>query len=114
MMLVTVDFAKPHIQVDYDVSDELIEFQIHAASEAVLNYLKDARYDFTDTSGEVLTDSAGNDLTPFVVKQAVVMLVDEFFTHRGSDGGKAARWEMGYLPPNVMAVLYPLRDPAFA
>ena len=50
MMLVTLDEAKPHLRVDYDVDDELIESYIHAASEAVLNYLKDARYDFTDTS----------------------------------------------------------------
>ncbi len=114
MMLVTVDETKPHLNVDYDASDELIEWYIKAASEAVLNYLKDTRYDFTDTSGEILQDSSGADLTPFVVKQAVVLLVDEFFAHRGSDGGKEARWEMGYLPPNVMAVLYPLRDPAYA
>lgn len=116
MMLVTVDFAKLHIQVDYDVADELIEFQIHAASEAVLNYLKDARYAFTDTSGEVLTDSSGNDLTPFVVKQAVVYWVAEFFRNREPTATDVVdpQYGYGYPPRGVVALLYSLRDPAYA
>ena len=114
MMLITVEEARDQIKIDFDADDELITRYIHAASAVVLNYLKDAAYTFTDTSGEVLTDSSGNALTPYVVKQAVAACVDEFFTHRGSDGGKGAGWQMGYPPLVVMALLYPLRDPAFA
>ena len=116
MMLVTLDEAKAQISVDYDVSDDLITLQIHAASEAVLNYLKDARYAFTDTSGEVLTDSSGAELTPAVVKQAVLYWVGEFFRNREPAATDVVdpQYGYGYPPRTVVALLYSLREPAYA
>jgi phosphate uptake regulator len=114
MLLITLDQAKANLQIDFDVSDDEITEMIHEASELVVAYLKDAAYEFTDTSGEILQDSSGADLTPWRVKRAVKLLVNELYSHRGEDGGKEGRWEMGYLPPHVMACLYMMRDPAFA
>ena len=114
MMLVTLDEAKLHLRVDFDSDDDKITFNIHSASAAVLNYLKDAAYDFVDTSGNILTDSSGTELTPYVVKQATLLLLGALYAHSGEDGGAKAQFQMGYLPPAVMALLYPLRDPAFA
>lgn len=112
-MLITLDEAKAQLSVDYEAADDQVTFYIHAASAVVLNYLKDARYGFTDTSGEVLTDSSGAALTPPEVKLAVLVLIDEFFKHRGSDGGKEAGWNFA-PPPVVIALLHQIRDPAYA
>ena len=117
MMLVTLDEAKAQIQVDYEVSDTLIELHVHAASAAVLNYLKDAQYNFLDTSGELLTDSSGIPVAvPAEVKLATLVLVDDFFNHRGPAATDPvdAQYGYGYLPRAVVALLYPLRDPAYA
>ena len=116
MMLVTLDQAKEHLRVDFDADDDLLTAYIHAASAAVLNYLKDAAYDFTDTSGEILTDSSGTELTPYVVKQATLLMVGEFYRNREPKATDSvdAQYGYGYLPRAVVALLYTLRDPAFA
>ena len=110
-LLVTVDQAKAHLEMDHDLSDELIEMQIHIASEAVLGYLKDAALTFTDTSGELILDSSGNPDIPWRVKGATLMLLGALFGNRGEDGGLAAGFTMGFLPPAVTSLLYPLRIP---
>lgn len=117
MMLVTLDQAKFQINVDYDVSDELIELHIQAASEAVCNYLKDAQYQFLDTSGELLTDSSGTPVdVPAVVKVATLTMIADFFKNRESASPDQVDPQFGYGYPSltVMRLLTPLRDPAYA
>ena len=113
--LVTVDEAKLHLRVDHDEDDDSIDGFIYAASAAVLNYLGDAQFDFVDTSGELIEDSSGT-MIPYPVIQAVLLLVGVFYRYRESMGPDVidSRYGYGYLPPAVVALLYPLRDPVIA
>ena len=114
--LVTLEQAKEQCEVIGTDHDTRLTRFIRAASSAVLNYLGDGADTFLDSSGWVdpEPDSSGISIVPAEVQQATLLLVEEFFAHRGSDGGLGARWERGYLPPPVVALLYPLRDPSLA
>lgn len=114
VMLVTLDEAKAHLRVTHDLEDEDIQLRIEAASESVISYLKDASLDFVDTGGDLITDSSGNSLVPARVKMATLLLLGAFYGHRGEDGGQAAQYRMGFLPPAVTALLFPLRVPTLA
>jgi Phage gp6-like head-tail connector protein len=114
VQLVTIDDVKGWSRIDFEVEDTTLEFMIEGASAAVLMYLKDTALTFVDSSGTVLLDSAGNALTPSMVKIATCLLVEELYRNRGSDGGVASGYQMGFLPPAVTAWLYPLRIPTLA
>lgn len=110
VMLVTLQQASDHLRRDSSDDDVDLELKIHAASHAVINYLKDGA-DFIDSSGDVETDSNGNIVgVPKVVQLAVLYLVGIFYTDR--DGENPDLWQLGYLPYPVQCLLYPLRDPA--
>jgi hypothetical protein len=107
VMLVEVEEVKSRIRFDHDEEDDDIELAIRSASAAVLNYLKvphDHYTDSSESSGEVPAD------VPDEVTQAVITLVAIW--KRDPAGVEMKDWEMGYLPRPVMAILYPLRDPA--
>jgi hypothetical protein len=112
--LVTLEQAKDQCEVIGTDQDVKITQLVRAASAAVLNYLGDGADFFLDSSGWVdpEPDSSGISIVPAEVQQATLLLVEEFFAHRGSDGGQGAQWAQGFLPPVVTALLYPLRDPA--
>jgi gp6-like head-tail connector protein len=103
VMLVEVEEVKGRIRFDHDEEDADIELAINSASAAVLNYLKVPHDNYDDSFG-VVTD------VPFEVVQAVITLVSIW--KRDPAGVEMKDWEMGYLPRPVMAILYPLRDPA--
>ena len=100
--------------------------KIEAAEGAVLNYMKgfpiwtperDENLDIVyDSAGEVVyqRDSAGELVPRVEVQYAVLMLVAEFYKNRGAEqsGEVDQAWGYGYLPRPVLAILYPLRDPA--
>jgi hypothetical protein len=125
MNLVTLQEAKDNMLVTFSASDADIDMKIAAASGAVLNYLKSRKnlYIFeVDSDGELFLDSQGlpvyerdsngQRLIRPEVKQATLLLVGIFFRDR--DGAEADKWEPGFLPRPVTALLYPLRDPALA
>jgi hypothetical protein len=111
-LLVTLDQAKAHLRVDHDADDDDITFKIEAASQAILNYLGEAAYEFTDTGGEVLEDSSGI-LTPRIVQYATLLLVGDFYMHREPTASDMVpvSYGYGYLPRAVIALLYNLRPP---
>ena len=123
MMLVTRQEAKHHCYVTHDSDDTLIDAQIKAASGIVLNYLKTKRglyeseydengdlvYDSNDNPVPVV-DSSGQKLIREEVKAAVLIMVG--ILYRDRDGSEMQKWDTGYLPAPVTALLYPLRDPA--
>jgi hypothetical protein len=111
-MLVTLDQAKAHVQVDHDEADADLELKVHAASGAVLAYLKVSADVYTDTAGDLIEDSSGVLAVPAQVQMAVLYLTGMMFKDR--DGKDAALWQQGYLPAPITALLYPLRDPAIA
>lgn len=117
MMLVSLQQAKDHLRMDHDDDDNDITLKVHAASGAVVNYLKSGADSFLDSSGEPETDSSGDPVgVPFEVQAAVLIMLGELYMNREAElqGEVAAQWGYGYLPQPVIALLYPLRDPAVA
>jgi hypothetical protein len=116
-MLVSLVQAKRHLRVTHTADDPDITLKIHAASGAVINYLKSSAYQWVDSSGAVLEDSNGV-LVPHEVQEATLVLLGWMFSYREGETGESnpafQAFEQGYLPPPVIALLYPLRDPALA
>lgn len=112
VMLVSLNQASAHLRRDTSDDDTDLTLKIHAASGAVLNYLKDGAT-FLDSADEVEVDSFGDPVgVPFEVQAAVLLLVGMFYMDR--EGVEPDIWERGYLPRAVTALLYPLRAPALA
>lgn len=112
MLIVSLVEGKKHLRIDHDDEDDMITEYIEQASAAVVNYLKGVP-DWLDSSGEVIEDSPGT-LVPWPIRAATFQLLTALYENRGEDGGVASKFEQGYLPPAVTALLYPLRDPALA
>lgn len=121
--LVTLAQAKRQLYIDLDNTnhdDDLMD-KIEEASAAVISYLKTSAAGYLDSSGLLQVDSAGaavldspNVHIPFQVRAATLQMLTALWENRGDDGGAASKFEHGYLPPSVTALLYPLRDPALA
>ena len=123
-MYVTLARAKQHLNMDHDADDSLITVYIQAASGAVKNYLKSASpYSVEldsdddpvfDSSGDpvYVRDSDDNKEVRYEVQSAVLLLVG--FLYKDRDENPDTAFQQGYLPFPVTALLYPLRDPAFA
>jgi hypothetical protein len=110
MMLVTLEQAKQHLRIDHDDEDNDLILKIHAASGAVVNYLKSGADIFLDSNGEPVYDSSDEPIgMPFVVKAAVLLILGFLYKDRDENAGDA--YEQGFLPKPVTALLYPLRDP---
>jgi len=99
MMLVTLAEARDHLRSDSVDDDADLTIKIHAASGAVINYLKSPAF---------IDESA----VPFEVKAATLLLIGYLYKDR--DGDEGGEYQQGYLPRPVTALLYPLRDPALA
>ena len=106
-LLITLEQAKAHLRIDTDEEDDDLTLKIHASSAAVMSYLKDGALDFTDSSGVITAD------VPWQVQAAVLVLLGALYGDRGEEGGKPAGFS-NYLPPAVVALLYPLRIPTVA
>jgi hypothetical protein len=111
MMLVTLEQVKAHLRIVHSSDDVDLTGKIHAASAAVIEYLKDGALEFLDSSGRVEVDSSGDPVgVPDVVQTATLIMVGYLNKDRDEDTDHA--YEMGYLPKPVMAMLYRKRDPA--
>jgi hypothetical protein len=119
MMLVTLAQAKARLRIMHDAEDDDLSDMIRAASAAVMNYLHVTAEAFTDSEGAVVSSSSSDSesevaddgiTVPWEVQTAVLMLVGVMARDRDSVDSKD--WEHGYLPKPVIALLYPLRDPA--
>lgn len=119
-MYVTLEDAKTHLRVDFDDDDADLQGKILAASSAVKNYMKTASvYEPNrDADGNPETDADGNFTYPatkrvrFEVRAATLILVGELYKNREAEQDGDAG--LGMLPAPVIALLYPLRDPALA
>jgi hypothetical protein len=117
-MLVTLEDAKAHLRIDTDDDDPDLVLKVHAASGAVLNYMKSSSvYEpDRDEAGNVMTDAGGKavytDEIKFEVRAAVLLMLGFLYKNRDEDADDA--FAPGYLPRPVTALLYPLRDPALA
>lgn len=113
-MLVTLAQAKKHLRIDWDHDDDDVSWKIEEASAAVINYLGEQAYQFLDSSLMVVEDTSEEAIIPHAVRAATLQLLTALYENRGDDGGTLSKFQMGYLPPSVTALLFPLRDPAIA
>ena len=116
MLYVSLADAKSHCRVTHDEDDSDIVGKIEAASSMVKSYLKNVspfepQRDADDTP---LFDSSGYsivdttlDAVRYEVRAAVLILVQKLYDQDFNT-------EPGYLPTEVMSILYPLRDPTIA
>lgn len=111
MRLITLEQAKAHLRVTHTAEDTAITEMIEEASDAIVNYLKSSADAFLDTSENVIEVAV-----PHVVRRACKVQVEDFFRNRGGkqEATVPADHGYGYLAPAVVALLYPLRDPALA
>lgn len=117
-MLVTLEQASDHLRRDSTDDDADLTLKIHAASGAVLNYLKGANrfQQEVDGDGKPVFDADGKPVYTTAVLQevqfAVLLMVGYFYKSRDND--KDHEYEQGFLPRPVTALLYSLRTPAIA
>jgi hypothetical protein len=116
---VTLEEAKAHLRVTHSDDDQSIKLKIRAASSAVKNYMKeysvyeparDADEDWeVDSNYEPVIDEDSNTTRAvrFEVKAAVLILLQQLYDQEYN-------FTPGYLPDEVVGLLYPLRDPALA
>lgn len=127
MNLITLEEAKAHLLVDHDDDDIDIERKLQEASAAVLTYLDGAPIGqperdeqgavVRDDDGEIVYLRDGDDLVVrYEIKASIKLLLGELYKHREAeqDGEIPSQHGYGYLPRPVVALLYPLRKPAFA
>ena len=117
-MLVTLPEAAEQLRRDTTDDNADLTLKIHAASGAVLNYLKGANrfVQEVDADGNPVFDADGKPVYTtevlFEVKAAVLLMVGYLYKDRDND--KDREYEQGFLPRPVTALLYPLRTPALA
>lgn len=110
-MLVSLQQAKDHLRVDNSAEDNDLTLKIHAASAAVLNYIRNGADVFTDSSGEPVLDSNDSPIgIPYEVQAATLLMIGYLWRMR--DNNEDGEFDMGYLPKPVMALLYPHRVPS--
>lgn len=117
MMYVCLEDARAQCRVDHREDDQRIIGHIEQASSMVKNYLKSVSpyepqrsvVDDTpvyDSNGFSVKDD-DLDLIRYEVRCAVLLIVEKLYDSTYDS-------PPGYLPNEVQAILYPIRDPALA
>lgn len=132
VMLVTLQEASDHLRRDNDADDNDLVLKIHAASNSVLNYLKDfmLAYQFEiddhgvavlDSSDEIvyLEDSSGEFIAREEVKHAVLIVLGVYYNEREGENytsGDSRSGRIGslHLPRAVYSILDCIRTPTLA
>lgn len=114
----SINQIKKRIRFDNDAEDDDFQLIAESATSMILNYLKDQTL-YQDSNGDVLIDSHGDvvartpatpDGVPPEVMHATILLAG--MIKRDPDGQDMDKWQQGYLPWQVTAGIYQLRDPA--
>lgn len=105
--LVHIEDVKRGLRIDTNDFDEILSYEIGAASEAILAYLKSGADGFF-----VSGDAIDLDSVPDRVQKATILLVGYLHNPVGYESYKD--FELGYLPAPVTSLLYTMRDPALA
>ena len=115
---VTLEEARDQVRAPGIYDDDRLELLIKAASGAIKNYLgtfsayegqrnEDDDYILdSNFEPEIQLNDEDERVVKFEVRQACLLLIERWY--RGNIDGMPANT----LPPEVAAILYPLRDPA--
>jgi hypothetical protein len=102
MMLITLDQAKAHMEIEHEEKDEQIEEAIQDASGILLNYLKRESTEWQDTNGNP-------DSVPYEIRAAIKIMTAALMENReGNDEGPNP------LSQTVINLVHRYRDPAMA
>jgi hypothetical protein len=115
VMLVSLQQAKDHLRVDSSDEDNDLTLKIHAASAAVLNYIRNGADVFTDSAGEPILDSNDNPIgIPYEIQAATLLMIGYLNRLRDENDNTLIGdgFAYGYLPNPVMSLLYPYRVPS--
>lgn len=114
MQFVSLARASRYLRRDTTDDDEDVQLLIEIASSLVLNYLGEQGLIYLDTdTGDVPLDSDEEPIgVPRAITGATLYLTGWLYRNRDQDDQKA--FDNGYLPQPVIAMLYPLRDPAIS
>lgn len=117
IMLASLSDTKSWLNITHSSDDIKVTGLIYAASAMVLEYLKMDPEDFSgseyDSDGEYPSDSDGV-LDGTLPQMSTATMYLAGMLYRDPDGAESDKWERGYLPRPVTAMLYSLRDPALA
>lgn len=102
-MIVSLEQVKDHLRIDHDAEDADLTLKIQAASLMILEYVRRSESDYEQDSDDVLD-------VPYSMKMACLIMVG--ILYRDRDGTESDKWQQGYLPFSVTALIYNLRDPA--
>jgi hypothetical protein len=104
--------VKARLRIDNDAEDGDLQDLIEQSTAVITAYLKTPGI-YEDSSGTIPVDTAGDPIgVPREVQLATLMLIG--FMYRDRDGADMANWQQGFLPWQVTATIYHLRDPAMA
>jgi len=112
LKLVTRTQVQNALQIDTDAPDVLANLDdlIAAASQSIAAYIGPLEMDkFLDSAGDLYLDSAGDPIVDADVQRATTILVGIYF--RDPDGAEMEKWQQGYLPFPVTALIYHRRVP---
>lgn len=104
-MIITLQEAKEHLRIDHDAEDADLTLKIEAASRMILEYVKRSESDYDEDSDGILE-------VPYTMKMACLIMVG--ILYRDRDGTESDKWQQGFLPFSVTALIYNLRDPSLA
>lgn len=102
MALVTLVEAKSHLRVMHDDEDNDITLRMEAATEIVVDYIKQPDNEWTDADA------------PFLIKAAILLVLADLYENRGDGESPEYGQADGYLTKPVTAILHRYRDPALA
>jgi len=110
-LLVTLAQAQAHLRDYYPQNESRIMTILYGVSQAVLNYIDQGCEDFTDSAGDVYTDSNGEpEGVPYPVQVATLLWLDQIYWDKDHHDVNS-QWGYGYPPAHVVSILYPYRPP---
>lgn len=107
--LVSLELAKKHLRLasDFTADDDLIGIYIVQATAAVVDYVT---RDDDDWIAEI--EAWTDETVPAAVQAAILLHVAELYRFRGDEEGPTR--EVGFVSPQMRALLTPYRDPTVA
>lgn len=115
VMLVSLEQASDHLRRDTNADDADLTLKIHAASNSVINYIKDGAT-FLNSAGDVDVDSALNPIgVPQEIQSAVLIILGVLYTDRVgyqyTQGQSQPRFGNMPIPMAAQFLLDPFRTP---